>query len=135
MLRATFHYPVMFPFLMKTFLALLLILIVTSGCVSKSKAKADARAAYVAGQRDAFASIAAAQNTNIKVNGPVQNPTVPWVEGLTLAQAIATANYTGREAPKEIILLRRGESATIAPRDLLNGGDVPLEPGDAITLH
>jgi hypothetical protein len=105
------------------------------GCVTKSKARADARAAYVAGQREAFASIAAAQNTNIKVNGPVQNPTVPWVEGLTLAQAIATANYTGRDHPQEIVLLRRGESATIDPRDLLNGHDVPLEPGDAITLH
>ncbi|MEJ0089688.1 MAG: hypothetical protein WDM80_08095 [Limisphaerales bacterium] len=120
---------------MKTLIALLLLLAVASGCITKSKARADARAAYVAGQRDAFASIAAAQNTNIKVNGPVQNPNVPWVEGMTLAQAIATANYTGRGQPEEIILLRRGESATIAPRDLLNGHDIPLEPGDAITLH
>ncbi|MEI9863179.1 MAG: hypothetical protein WDN00_01190 [Limisphaerales bacterium] len=113
----------------------ILTLMPLCGCVTKSKARADARAAYVAGQRDAYASIAVAQDTNIKVNGPVQNSNVPWVEGMTLAQAIATANYTGRGRPEEIILLRRGESATIDPRDLLNGHDVPLEPGDAITLH
>jgi hypothetical protein len=57
------------------------------------------------------------------------------VEGLTLAQAIATANYTARGNPQEILLLRRGENASIDPRDLLNGHDVPLEPGDTITLH
>ena len=38
-------------------------------------------------------------------------------------------------APMEIILLRRGESATVDPKDLLNGHDVPLEPGDTITLR
>ena len=57
------------------------------------------------------------------------------MEGLTLAQAVATANYMARGNPQEIILLRRGESATIDPSDLLNGHDVPLEPGDTITLH
>jgi hypothetical protein len=113
----------------------LLTLMTFCGCFSKTKAQAEARAAYAAGQRDAFASIAAAQRTSIKVFGPVQHPEVPWVEGLTLAQAIATANYTARSHPEEIILLRRGESATIDPRDLLNGNDVPLEPGDTITLH
>ena len=113
----------------------LLTLTAFCGCVSKTKAQAEARAAYAAGQRDAFASIAAAQRTSIKVFGPVQHPEVPWVEGLTLAQAIATANYTARSHPEEIILLRRGENATIDPRDLLNGRDVPLEPGDSITRH
>ena len=110
-------------------------LMTVCGCVTRSKAQAAARAAYAAGQRDAYASIAAAQRMNIKVFGPVQNPEVPWVEGLTLAQAIATANYDARGNPTEIILLRRGESATVDPRDLLNGHDVPLEPGDTITLH
>jgi hypothetical protein len=105
------------------------------GCVTKSKAKADARAAYIAGQKDAYAAIANTQRTGIKVFGPVQNPEVPWVEGLTLVQAIATATYTAHGNPKEIILLRRGESASIAPKDLLNSHDVPLEPGDTITLR
>jgi protein involved in polysaccharide export with SLBB domain len=105
------------------------------GCVTKSTARADARAAYLAGQKDAFATIAATQRTSITVVGRVENPQVPWVEGLTLAQAIATANYAGVGSPKEIILLRRGERATINPKDLLNGHDVPLEPGDTITIQ
>jgi hypothetical protein len=120
---------------MKTLIALLLVTLAVSGCVTKSQARADARAAYLAGQKDAFATIAASQRTGIKVFGPVKNTEVPWVEGMTLAQAIATATYTAHGNPKEIILLRRGESATIDPRDLLNGHDVPLEPGDTITLR
>ncbi len=120
---------------MKTLIALLLLSLAASGCVSKSKARADAHAAYLAGQRDAYAHITASQNMSIKVNGPVQNHEVPWVEGLTLAQAIATANYTASGNPQEILLLRRGENAAVDPRDLLNGHDVPLEPGDTITLR
>jgi hypothetical protein len=120
---------------MKTLIALFILSLAVSGCVTQSKARADARAAYLAGQRDAFASVTATQRTSINVVGPVQNHDVPWVEGLTLAQAIATANYTANGNPKEILLLRRGESATIDPRDLLNGHDVPLEPGDTITLQ
>ncbi len=112
-----------------------LILMPLCGCVTKSQARADARAAYLAGQKDAYAAIAATQRTGIKVFGPVQNSEVPWVEGMTLVQAIATATYTAHGNPKEILLLRRGESATIDPRDLLNGRNVPLEPGDTITLR
>jgi hypothetical protein len=134
-LRATFHHGAVFQFQMKAFTFLLFLSLAVSGCVSKTKAQAEVRAAYAAGQRDAYAHIAAAQRTSIKVFGPVQNPEVPWVEGLTLAQAVATANYTARGNPQEITLLRRGENALIDPRDLLNGHDVPLEPGDTITLH
>jgi hypothetical protein len=118
------------------FLALaVLTMMPLCGCVTRAKDRADVRAAYLAGQKDAFATIAATQRTGITVNGPVQNHDVPWVEGMTLAQAIATANYTARGNPKAILLLRRGESATINPGDLLNGRDVPLEPGDTITLQ
>ncbi len=120
---------------MRALIALLLLSLAVSGCVTAAKDKADARAAYLAGQKDAFATIAATQRTSIKVIGPVQTPEVPWVEGLTLAQAIATANYTASGNPKEIVLMRRGESATIDPKDLLRGHDVPLEPGDTIMLH
>jgi hypothetical protein len=120
---------------MRALIALILLSLAASGCVSKTKDRSDARAAYLAGRRDAFAIVAATQRTSITVNGPVQNHDVPWVEGMTLAQAIATANYTASGNPKEIILLCRGESATIDPGDLLNGHDVPLEPGDTITLR
>ena len=104
------------------------------GCVSKSKAQARAQVAYLAGQNAALRQ-QPAQATGVTVIGPVQNPDVPWVEGLTLAQAIATAKYLGQHDPKEIIIMRRGETAKLAPKMLLIGSDVPLEPGDTITIH
>ncbi len=121
---------------MKLFFAAILTLAVSSGgCTTRSQSQADVRAAYMAGQRDAYARIAATQHTNVVVIGPVQNPEVQWTEGLTLAQAILAANYTGRENPKEITLTRQGETTPIDPKDLLGGHDVPLQPGDTITLR
>jgi len=71
----------------------------------------------------------------VVVIGPVQNPEVQWTEGLTLAQAILAANCTGHRNPKEIILTRQGETTWIDPKDLLRGNDVPLQPGDTITIR
>ena len=65
----------------------------------------------------------------------MQNPQVPWVTGLTLAQAITTANYVGAVEPKQIIITRNGESATMDANVLLNGTDVPLQAGDIIELR
>jgi hypothetical protein len=111
-------------------------LIATSfcGCVTKSQANAQARAAYFEGQKAAFASTAE-QGQGVAIVGPVQHPNVPWVEGLTLSQAIATANYTGHRNPRGITITRQGEQASINPKDLLNGHVVPLEPGDTITIQ
>lgn len=111
-------------------------LIATSlcGCITKSQANAQAQAAYLAGQNDALAKMAGV-GQGIVIIGPVEHPNVPWVEGLTLSQAIATANYTGRHNPKEITITRQGDQASINPRDLLNGHVVPLEPGDTITIR
>ena len=113
------------------------LLIATSfcGCVSRSQARAQVQAAYLAGQNDALAKMAADQRTSVFIVGPVQKSEVPWMEGLTLAQAIATANYTGHRNPKEITITRQGEQVSINPKDLLNGHVVPLEPGDTITIH
>ena len=55
--------------------------------------------------------------------------------GLTLAQAVATANYLGAQAPKEIIITRQGESTKLGADVLLNGVAVPLEPGDVVELR
>jgi|BarGraIncu01121A_1022015.scaffolds.fasta_scaffold37166_2 hypothetical protein len=117
----------------KLFSGGLLLALVAAGCVTRSQANAQARAAYLAGQKAAFASMA--QGQGVVIVGPVQYPNVPWVEGLTLSQAIATANYTGRRNPKAITITRQGEQASINPKDLLNGHVVPLEPGDTITIR
>jgi hypothetical protein len=77
----------------------------------------------------------AAQFTGVTIVGPVQNPQVPWVAGLTLAQAVATANYVGAQPPEEIIITRQGESASVDPDVLLDGTDVPLEAGDVVELR
>jgi hypothetical protein len=114
----------------------LAFLIATSfcGCVTRSQADAQARAAYLAGQKAALASIAG-QGQGVAFVGPVQYSNVPWVEGLTLSQAITTANYTGHRNPKTITITRQGEAISISPRDLLYGHVVPLEPGDTITIR
>jgi hypothetical protein len=117
---------------MKFFVVILLLAFAGGGCRTHSPSQADVRAAYLAGQRDAYAAM---QRTSIVVIGPVQNPEVQWTEGLTLAQAILAANCTGPGNPKEIILVRQGETTRIDPKDLLRGHDVPLQPGDTITLH
>jgi hypothetical protein len=107
------------------------------GCTTKSSAHAQAQAAYLAGQNAGLQQQQPSpqQTNDITVIGPVQNSHVPWVVGLTLAQAIATANYLDQNMPKEIIITRQGESAKLAPKELLNGADVPLEPGDIIEVH
>ena len=114
----------------------LALLMATSfcGCVTRSQARAQVQAAYLAGQNDALAKMAGL-GQGIVIVGPVEHPNVPWVEGMTLSQAIATANYTSIHNPKEITITRQGEQASINPKDLLNGHVVPLEPGDTITIR
>jgi hypothetical protein len=117
----------------KLFSGGLLLALIAAGCVTRSQANAQAQAAYLAGQKAAFASIA--QGQGVVIVGPVQYPNVPWVEGLTLSQAIATANYTGRRNPKGITIIRQGEEISVNPRNLLSGPVVPLQPGDTITIR
>jgi hypothetical protein len=121
---------------MKLFVPILLLTLVISGCETKSKARADMQSAFLAGQNAALRQQQLqAQASSVTIIGPVQNPQVPWVEGLTLAQAIATANYLDSRAPKEIIITRQGENASVDPKVLLRGVAVPLEAGDIITLR
>jgi hypothetical protein len=118
--------------LITLFVALVLVL-TTTGCVSKSKADAEARAAYIAGQRAAYQSMGGAI-TDVVVFGNVQKHEVPWVDGLTLSQALATANYLGVHDPQDIILKRNSVETEINPKDLLNGQDMDLKPGDQISV-
>jgi len=106
-----------------------------ASCTTRSAAQANAREAYLAGQNAALQKQLASQAPGVTVMGPVQTPQVPWVAGLTLVQAVATANYLGAQAPKEIIITRQGEIATLPATVLLNGVPVPLEPGDVIELR
>ena len=106
-----------------------------AGCTTKSGAQAKAQQAFLAGQNAALRQQQAAQFSGVTVVGPVQTPQVPWVAGLTLAQAVATANYLDSHEPKTITITRQGESAQLDANVLLNGVAVPLEPGDVVELR
>jgi hypothetical protein len=133
----------------RALMALMLVMSLTlTGCISKSKAQAHVRAAYLAGQRDAVAhmnqqqtgdtgggSIDVSEPSNVTFIGPVENPIVPWTDGLTLARAILTAVYQSQQDPVMILIKRSNEEVQIQPSRLLNGGDFPLRPGDIVELQ
>ncbi len=126
---------------MKVAFVLVLLALAATGCMTRSRAQAQARAqaqqAYLAGQNATLLQLQQMESagTGVTILGPVQNSQVPWVAGLTLAQAVATANYLDSNGPREIIITRQGESATLDPKVLLNGAVVPLEAGDVVELR
>jgi protein involved in polysaccharide export with SLBB domain len=122
---------------MKMLSAILLLAFVTTGCTTRSTARLKQQNAFLTGQNAALQqqALAVAQAQGVAIVGAVQNPAVPWVEGLTLAQAIATAKFTGADAPRQIIITRNGESATLDGKVLLNGTEIPLEKGDVVELR
>jgi hypothetical protein len=122
---------------MKTVFAILILAVVATGCTTKSRSRMDSQNAYLAGQNAVLRQQQALQSQagSVMIVGPVQNPQVPWVAGLTLVQAIATANYVDAREPKQIIITRAGESATLDANVLFNGTVVPLEAGDVVELR
>jgi len=122
---------------MKMLSAILMLTLAATGCMTKTEARLKAQNAFLAGQNEALQrqAQAAAEAAGVTIVGAVRNSQVPWVAGLTLAQAIATADYTGAEAPKQIVITRQGDTATLDAKVLLNGTDIPLEKGDVIELR
>lgn len=120
---------------MKTALAISILAAAITGCTTKSQSRMRAQQAFLEGQNAALRQQQAAQMPGVTILGPVQNPQVPWVAGLTLAQAVATANYIGGQEPKGIIITRQGESAAVATKVLFNGPDIPLEIGDVVEIR
>jgi hypothetical protein len=112
---------------------ILVLALWSTGCTSRSQARLHADNAFLAGQNVALQQQAA--KNGVTILGAVQNPQVPWVVGLTLAQALATANYVGAQEPKAIIITRQGESAVLEASVLLNGTEIPLEVGDVVELR
>ena len=71
---------------------------------------------------------------SITLSGPVRNRTIPWTEGLTVAEAIVSAEYLAASAPKSIYVTRNGGRIFVDPRQLLRGNDFLLEAGDAVEI-
>jgi hypothetical protein len=116
----------------------LLLVAAFEGCVSKSKADAKARAAYIAGQQQAIMRMQQAQTQGqgpcVTVNGEVRNHVVPWADGMTLAKALLAADYLGTADPGQILIVHNGVATRVEPRQLLSGVDIPLQPGDIVQL-
>jgi hypothetical protein len=112
----------------------LLLPVLAAGCESKSRAKAEARAAYFAGQQQGMAMQAGADS--VWIVGDVKTPVIPWTDDLTLAKAIIAAEYQGLGDPSQIVLRRSGRPPYfVSPRQLLSGYDLPLKPGDHIEVR
>ena len=116
----------------------LLAVMALSGCESKRAARERAREAYIQGQQQELArdrAVMLQQDRMVTLQGEVENPAVPWREGLTLTQAIVAAKYTGFMNPSKVRVVRAGNVvADFFGVDLLRGRDAPLQPGDVIVL-
>ena len=105
-----------------------------AGCVTKAKARAEARAAYIAGQQEAMQmQQRQGASGDVRLIGQVQIPTLPWVSGLTLMKALVTAEYTGPD-PTQIIVIHNGVPSVVDVKKLLAGEDVPLQAGDVVRI-
>jgi len=121
---------------MRKFLSLaLLALIVPAGCTTDSKAKADAQAAFLAGQQQAWTQLQQLRPNSVRVLGPVRQPVVEWTETLTLAEALVAAGYQGARDPRLILVHRAGQQIRVDPRRLLQGADLPLQAGDTVEIR
>lgn len=114
---------------------MMFLAVAAAGCATRSKIQAEEQAAFLAGQNAALRQQLTAQSPCVTVIGPVQNSRVPWVAGLTLAQAVATANYLDSQPPKSIVIKRQGQQATLEGQVLWSGANIPLEAGDVVELQ
>ncbi len=107
-----------------------------AGCESKTRARAEARAAFVAGEQQAMHNVEEMRNRGptISVYGPVRNSVLPWSDDLTLSKAMVDAQYLGNTDPNQILIVREGHATPYDPKQLLKGQDVPLEPRDIVVI-
>jgi len=105
----------------------------TTGCTSRTKAQAQAEAAFRAGHQQALRQAEVRRNS-ISFTGPVLNSLVPWTEDMTLGQAIGAAGWNGKGDPRLIILTRGKEVITMTPDQLLEAADEPALPGDHVDM-
>jgi hypothetical protein len=117
-----------------TLILILILLLPAAGCVSKKKSQAEARQAYFSGQQPPARPMDP-QHPVVFVQGPVQNPVVPWEDGLSLSRAITSAVYTAFMNPMVVRVLRNGQIVgDFKGIDLLHHEDMDLEPGDTVLI-
>ena len=117
------------------FVLICLLALMLAGCTTKSKARAQAQKAFEAGQKQAQQAVQAQQNA-VTIVGQVRNRIIPWKEGMTVADAINEAVFTGFSDPRLIRLVRGADFLDITPKDLLSKKvNPPVEAGDVIELR
>jgi len=117
-----------------------------AGCASnKGKTDEQLRRAYAAGAAAARMQmqqgleqqpqIPPSGDPQVRILGPVKNPVLVWSDGLTLARALALAEYQRNTTPSSIIIYRNNQPLRIDPQAVLNGADYPLFPGDIVYIQ
>jgi ABC-type Fe3+-hydroxamate transport system substrate-binding protein len=127
---------------MKTLVLIaLLAAVFGSGCTTKARARADARAAFYQGQARAMAGELGgrvpppAPPNTVNILGPVSVNALQWTHGLTLGQTIVAAEYIPAGEPAKIIIYRSGQVIPVSAAQLLEGHDVPILPRDVVELQ
>ena len=113
---------------------LLLAGMLASGCTTRSHSRAQAQAAFEAGQHSAFMEVGARQN-GISFRGPVVNPVIMWTDGITLGQAMAAAGWRYPSDPQTIIISRGSETFEMTAAEALVAAEFPLEQGDLVEMR
>ncbi len=113
-------------------LSALLGVLTSTGCTSKAKARLQSREAFVAGQQQVLTQMQ--QRQGVTFVGNVQNQFVPWVEDLTLATGFLAADYRGLRDPRSFVLRRNGQTFSVTAKQLLQGEDFALQPGDVVEV-
>ena len=127
---------------MKILRAIILPLaLVAAGCTTKSASRERAQTAFYRGQAAALADQLAAKappktppNT-VAIIGPVKVSALKWTPDLTLVKTIVAAEYIPEGEPGQIVIVRNGIQIPVSAAQLLNGDDVPMQPGDVVELH
>ena len=112
-----------------------------SGCATRKAAEQKQRAAYAAGRQHAMLEQAEKRETAeatepaVTFSGDVDNESILWREGLSLANAIVEAGHNSRRNPRKIFIHRRELVFEVPAWRLLRGDDFLVEPGDHIELR
>ena len=112
-----------------------LLAIAAGGCTTKTRARAESKAAYNAGRARAYEQMLDTQRLVVRVEGNVRNPQIQWTDGMSLMEAIVKAECTDQHDPREIVVVRQNQRIRVDLKAFLGGEDVLLEPGDIVEIH
>ena len=115
-------------------LCLLLALLLVLGCASNARLREER--AFRQGQAQALTEQQQQIQPSVRFQGDVRQTRIPWTEGLTLSQALLTAQYTWSWDPRTITVTRQGQLYSVNPKRLFRGEDNPvLEPDDVVEVR